>query len=178
MARDRPNPVSNPAGTFIEGGEPVGCAVLGVPHGALSEGIQGMLATHFESVVVVADERSLVACLDGLHPDLLVLDLALPPGTALGLTARLRKAHPGLRILLLVTGDERRLAIAAEEAGADGCLLKVELGNELLRAVDVVLGGGRAFWSAGGPDKPKGTRDGRSSVELEERHEVSRWSRE
>lgn len=138
----------------------MGCAVLGVPHGGLSEGIQGMLATHFESVVAVADERSLVACLDGLHPDLLVLDLALPPGTALGLTARLRKVHPGLRILLLVTGDDRRFATAAEEAGADGCLLKVELGNELMRAVDVVLAGGTAFWSAGGPDGPQGSRIG------------------
>jgi DNA-binding NarL/FixJ family response regulator len=133
----------------------VGCAVLGVPHGGLSEGIQGLLATHFESVVLVADDRSLLACLDALAPDLLVLDLALLPGKALALTARMRKAHPGLRILLLVAGDDARLASAAEDAGADGCLLKADLGSELLRAVDVVLAGGTAFWSSEGPDGPK-----------------------
>lgn len=132
----------------------MGCAVLGVPHGGLSEGIQGLLATHFESVVLVADDRSLLACLDALDPDLLVLDIALLPGTALRLTTRLRKAHPLLRILLLVSGDEARLASAAEDAGADGCLLKANLGSELLRAVELVLAGGTAFWSAQGPDGP------------------------
>lgn len=133
----------------------MGCAVLGVPHGGLSEGIQGLLATHFESVVLVADEPSLLACLDALGPELLVLDLALRPGATLALTTRVRRAHPGLRILLLVSGDEARLAGAAEEAGADGCLLKADLGSELLRAVEVVLGGGTAFWSNVGPDGPK-----------------------
>ena len=133
----------------------MGCAVLGVPHGGLSEGIQGLLATHFESVVLVADDRSLLACVDALDPDLLVLDLALLPGATLGLTTRVRKAHPGLRILLLVSGDDARLASAAADAGADGCLLKADLGSELLRAVEVVLAGGTAFWSNVGPDGPR-----------------------
>lgn len=144
------------------------CAVLGVPHSGLSEGLRGLLGTVFEVVLIVADEPSLLASLVALRPDLLVLDLDLVPGGGLDLTARVRSSHSSLRILLLVDDADRGLASAAEDAGADGCLRKDALGADLLPAVEAVLGGGTAFWSAdssreepvGGPLSPAGGRNG------------------
>ena len=134
------------------------CAVLGVPHSGLSEGLRGLLATRFDGVLLVADEPSLLACLDAVRPVLLVLDLDLVPGKGLALTARVRTSHRGLRILLLVADDDPGVATAAEDAGADGCLLKETLGADLLAAVDAVLAGGTAFWSVAGsafPERPE-----------------------
>ena len=130
-------------------GESARCAVLAVPHGGLSEGIRGLLSTLFESVVLVADEASLLACLAALRPELLVLDVALVPGGAFELVQRLRGRFQELRILLLVADDEPALERLATASGADGCLLKRSLGSDLLEAVDVVQSGRTAFWSSG-----------------------------
>lgn len=128
--------------------------MLAVPHGGLSEGIRGLLATRFDSVVLVADEGSLLACLAALRPEIVVLDLALAPGVGGGmdLAARMRSTHPGPRILLLVVDDDAEFTRAAIAAGVDGCLLKESLGQDLLPAVAEVLGGGTAFWSSEVPD--------------------------
>ena len=142
---------SEPGKSMVDGAEGRS-AVLAVAHGGLSEGIRGLLSTLFESVVLVADERSLTACLDGLRPDLLVLDLAFVPRDGIDLATRLKWSHPGLRILLLVADEDPAIATAAAGAGVDGCLLKHALGRDLLAAAEEVLAGGKAFWSGNGRD--------------------------
>lgn len=152
MATGRPDIVASEAQANRESPGISGCAVLGVPHGGLGEGIRSLLGTFFESVVLVADERSLLACLQGLRPELLVLDVALAPGRAFELTARLRAANAGLRLLLLVGDESPAMARAARDAGADGCLGRASLAADLVRAVEAVTGGGTAFWCGGGRD--------------------------
>jgi len=159
MAGVRPDTVATAAKVTNEGAETAGCAVLAVPHSGLGEGLRSLLGTLFDSVVLVADERSLVACLGGLRPALLLLDVALSPGRAFTLTARARNADRTLRILLLVGDESPALREAARDAGADGCLLKGALGTDLIRAVETVLAGGSAFWSAGVPDGPQEPMD-------------------
>ena len=142
------------AGSGIES-----CAVLGVSHSGLSEGIRGLLSTVFDSVLLVGDARSLLAGVDAARPELVVLDLALAPGRGLELVSRLRAGHRELRILALVCDDDPELARAIENAGADGCLLSSALGDELLRAVEVLRASGRAFWSSAATGHP-GRRSG------------------
>ncbi len=155
----------------VEKGERGGCAVLAMAHGGLGEGIRGLLATQFDSVVLVADERSLIACLEALRPDLLVLDIALVATGGMQFAARLKGSHRELRILLLVADDDPAMATAAAASGVEGCLLMGALGRDLLPAVDEVLGGGKALWSKNetstrapkarrrtDPDVPNGTR--------------------
>src|SRR5512135_1612092 len=102
---------SDPGECRVNGGA-AKCAVLALAHGGLSDGIRGLLSTCFESVVLVADSRSLTACLEALHPDLLVLDFDFVPGKGIELTTRLRRSQPGLRILLLVADDDLAIATA------------------------------------------------------------------
>ena len=54
------------------------CVLLADSHHGLSEGLRTMLATTFETVVMVADQGSLFETARRLHSDLAVVDLALP----------------------------------------------------------------------------------------------------
>lgn len=144
--------MSNQAAVSSQGGASAHRVVLAVPHAGLSEGIQGLLATRFDAVVLVSDETSLAECLGALHPELLVLDLALARRAGMALAERLHTAHPEVRILLLVEDEDAGFTRAAKAAGADGCLLKRALGHELLSAADQVLVGGKAFWSSRQPE--------------------------
>ena len=127
-------------------GEPMGeihtaakCAVLAIAHGGLSEGIRNLLGSAFNSVVTVADEGALIACVESLHPEVVVFDLALAPGTRTGIFTRLRALRPGLRLIALGADDDPGRARAAKIDGADRYLLKRTLGTELPQAVDELL---------------------------------------
>ena len=125
------------------------CAVLAIAHGGLSEGIRNLLGSAFNSVVTVADEGALFACVESLHPEVVVFDLALARGTRVGLFGQLRALRPGLRLIALGADDDPSRARAAKVDGADRYLLKRSLGTELPQAIDELLA------EAGGYDSEK-----------------------
>ena len=53
------------------------CVLLADRHHALAEGVRDLLATSFDSVVMVADEGSLFAAAARLEPALVVVDVSL-----------------------------------------------------------------------------------------------------
>ena len=118
------------------------CVLVAIRHSGLNEGIRGLLATVFDSVVMVADEPSLCGCAESMRPDLAVVDFAVGRGGSGGadLIARLRARLPETRVLVIGDNDPA-LARAALHAGADGYLRISALGAELLPAVDRLLGG-------------------------------------
>jgi DNA-binding NarL/FixJ family response regulator len=116
-------------------------AVVAVMHGGLSEGIRGLLSTEFASVVMVADESALNACMESLHPRLVVLDLTLVPGGGLGTVARLKQLHPETRLILLGGEADAGLERAARRAGADRYISHRALGTQLMAAVDELMTG-------------------------------------
>lgn len=115
------------------------CAVLAAPPGGLTEGIRGLLATAFRTVVMVADEIALNSCVVSLHPAMVVLDLAMAPGSGLAILTSLRNQRPGLQLIALAGDDDPGLRRAVLAAGAERFLLKRSLGTELLPAVDELL---------------------------------------
>jgi DNA-binding NarL/FixJ family response regulator len=123
--------------------------LLATSHHGLAEGIRSLLETAFDSVVMVADERSLCAAAQRLHPQLAVVDLALAHGDLCGLVRRLRLDSAGLRVILLSAHAEPAIVEAATEAGVEGLVNKRDIAADLLPAVEDVLRGDRHF--------PKGT---------------------
>jgi two-component system response regulator FimZ (fimbrial Z protein) len=119
--------------------------LLAAPHHGLAEGIRSLLSTKFDTVVMVADERSLCKSVEGIRPRLAVVDLSLAQGDVSGLLRRLRECLPGLKVILLSAYDEPIIARAAKEAGAEGLVSKQKIANDLLDAVDGVLQGKRHF---------------------------------
>ena len=63
------------------------CVLLADRHHGLTEGVRGLLATAFGSVVMVADEASLIEGAGRLQPDMAIVDLSLAPGQPTELVA-------------------------------------------------------------------------------------------
>ena len=78
-----------------------------------------------------------------LKPDLAVVDLGLVEGSGLSLIKRARRRCPQLKILVFSMYDQPHFVERAFEAGANGYVTKAQGTEELLKAVHVVMGGGR-----------------------------------
>lgn len=93
-----------------------------------------------QALAVVAESR----------PDVVLLDVRLPPTNGVEVARRVADASPGTRILMLSALDDADYVQAALAAGAVGYLLKTAPGDELLAAIrsacdgEVVLGPGLA----------------------------------
>ena len=74
-------------------------------------------------------------------PDLLLLDLMLEDGEALGLIGVLKLQSPALAILVLSQNDETLYAQRVLEAGAQGYLMKEAAAQNLYHAIKIVLSG-------------------------------------
>ena len=121
--------------------EPDSCVLLADRHHGLTEGVRGLLETVFATVVMVADEPSLLEGALRIQPDLAVVDLSLSPACGLGWLRELRKRCPGLKIVVLSVHDESSVRGAALDAGADAFVLKRAIATDLLSAVDEVRDG-------------------------------------
>jgi len=118
------------------------CALLADPHHGLAEGVRGLLETAFGTVVMVADEASLLEGAGRLRPDVAVVDLSLARDSGLGWLQALRQRCPDLKVIVLSVHDELSVRRAAIEAGADAFVLKRAIATDLLAAVELVREGG------------------------------------
>ena len=113
-----------------------GCVLLADRHHGLTEGVRGMLETAFGTVVMVADEASLLEGAGRLQPDVAVVDLSLTEGGSLGWLKALRLRCPDVKVIVLSVHDEPNVRRATLEAGADAFVLKRAIVTDLLPAVD------------------------------------------
>jgi DNA-binding NarL/FixJ family response regulator len=117
------------------------CVLLADRHHGLRDSVRGLLETEFKTVIMVADEASLLEGAGGLRPAVVVVDLSLSAGDMLGLLKRVSERSPGSKILILTVYDEPTVNTAALAAGADAVVLKRRLATDLMPAVDAVLAG-------------------------------------
>lgn len=116
------------------------CVLLADRHHALAEGVRGLLETAFGSVVMVAEETSLLEGAVRLQPDVAVVDLSLSQGRSLDWLRALKERCPDLKVIVLSVHDEPAVRRAALEVGADEFVLKRAIVTDLLPAVDRVRG--------------------------------------
>ena len=120
--------------------KPLSCVLLADRHHGLSEGVRGLLETEFGSVVMVADEASLVDAAGRLKPDVAVVDLSLARERGLAWLRAVRDRCPTLKIIVLSVHDEQSVRAAAIDAGADAFVIKRAIATDLLAAVESVRG--------------------------------------
>jgi two-component system secretion response regulator SsrB len=116
------------------------CVLLADRHHGLTEGVRGLLETAFATVVMVADEASLIDAAGRLTPEIAVVDLSLARDNGLGWLSILRQRCPDLGLIVLSVHDESCIRQAAMEAGADAFVLKRAIATDLLAAVEIVRG--------------------------------------
>jgi DNA-binding NarL/FixJ family response regulator len=122
-------------------GKPLSCVLLADRHHGLTEGLRGLLETAFGTVVMVADDTSLIEGAGRLQPDVAVVDLSLSRDGGLGWLRAVRQSCPGLKVIVLSVHDEQTVRRAAMAAGADAFVLKRAIATDLLPAVDFVRDG-------------------------------------
>ena len=123
----------------------ISCALLAEPYHSLAEGTRLLLATLFDSVLILSDEVSLVEIAERVRPRIVILDLVLAKRNLAILIARLRESFPGVRVLVVSVHEERSAVRSVRDAGADGFLVKGRIGSDLIAAVETVLRGDRYF---------------------------------
>lgn len=116
------------------------CVLLAERHQGIADRVRGLLATVFQSTVMVADQASLLDSAARLRPDVAVVDLSLAQDGGLGWLRALRQSCDGLKVIILSVHDEPCIHRAAIEAGADAFVLKRNIATDLLPAIDLVLG--------------------------------------
>jgi len=118
------------------------CVLLADRHHGLTEGVRGLLETTFGTVVMVADEESLLEGAERIRPDVAIVDISLARDSGLGWLRALRQRCPEVKVIVLSVHDEQSVRRAAMEAGADSFVLKRAIATDLLDAVEYVRGGG------------------------------------
>ena len=76
-----------------------------------------------------------------LHPDLVMLDLAMPGVSGTSLIQALRQKYPRLRLLVLSMYKDQDHVLSALRAGASGYVLKENHAEEIVRAIRQVAAG-------------------------------------
>jgi DNA-binding NarL/FixJ family response regulator len=118
-----------------------GKVILADNHQNMLAGERVLLESMFETVFMVADEASLIEAAEKLKPDLIVADLSLPVAHEINIARRLKKAFPGIKLIILSVHDEGAAVGECLVAGASGFVLKRTAVNDLVHAIETVMKG-------------------------------------
>jgi len=112
-------------------------------HALLRDGTRQILEAHPDLQVVgeAASGEVALALVNQLHPEVVLMDIALPEMNGIEVTRTLTRDHPDVRVLMVSAYDEDEYIRSALEAGAAGYLSKTAPGDELVQAVRAVAGG-------------------------------------
>jgi len=113
-------------------------------HPIVRGGIVALLAGEADIDVVgeATDGLSAVSLAASLNPDIVLMDLRMPPGIdGDEATARILAASPAIRVIVLTTYETDSSILTAIEAGASGYLLKAAPQEEILAGIRSVARG-------------------------------------
>jgi DNA-binding NarL/FixJ family response regulator len=112
-------------------------------HAVVREGLKALLEEQpdFRVIAEFADGPALLAQLNRLQADVLVLDLRLPGPDAATTIVEVKRRAPALAILVFTSFAEDQEVLAVIDAGAEGYLLKDALGMDLMRALRALATG-------------------------------------
>ena len=112
-------------------------------HETLREGVKALLAEEHDIAVVgeAANGEQALELTRRRHPDVVLLDVAMPVMDGMEAASRLRQQFPALRILGLSTFGHEEMGQRMLDAGADRYFCKSDPGTELIAAIrDAVRG--------------------------------------
>jgi DNA-binding NarL/FixJ family response regulator len=121
--------------------------VVADDHDVVRAGVKTILQARPDWAICgeAADGQEAVDQVQKLHPDVVILDVSMPRLNGLEAAEKITQLQTDTRILIFTMHDSKSIARAAEKAGAQGLVIKSYAARDLIRALDVVLGGGSFF---------------------------------
>jgi DNA-binding NarL/FixJ family response regulator len=107
------------------------------------EGLITLLQTmpDIEVVGAASDGSEVIALVEELSPDVVLMDLRMPRVDGVEATRRIRADHPDIRVVVLTTYADDESIIAALRAGAIGYLTKDAGRDHIRRALEAAAAG-------------------------------------
>lgn len=117
--------------------------LLADDHTIVRQGLKLILAAHADLEVVgeAANGNEAVELARKLHPDIVLIDVAMPELNGIDATKKMVQADPRLKVLVLSMHKEGVYVREILRAGARGYILKDAIDTELLNAVRSVARG-------------------------------------
>ena len=122
--------------------------LLAEDHMIVREGFRNMLELEddFEIVGEAQDGRAAVALAKKFHPDVVLMDIAMPLLNGLEATRQVMKAVPSTKVIMLSAHSDDAYVKNATDSGARGFLLKQISAHDVCRAIREVQSG-KTFFS-------------------------------
>jgi DNA-binding NarL/FixJ family response regulator len=115
--------------------------LLADDHVLLLDALAKLLADEWDVVGRISDGRDVAAAAERLRPELIVLDIAMPPVSGLDVGRQIKQVLPQTKLVFMTMNDDPELAAEAFRAGASGYVLKRSAATELSTAIREVMKG-------------------------------------
>jgi len=112
-------------------------------HAVVRSGLRALLRADPDLEVVgeAGNGTETLRLADTLHPDLVLLDITMPPEDGIKTALRLKEKHPELFVLFLTMHEDESLLHEALRAGASGYVIKRAEEAEIIQAIRVASHG-------------------------------------
>ena len=119
--------------------------VLADDHVLVRQGIKKILQedSSMQVVAEVGDGMELLAILETVTPDLVILDISMPRLRGLAAAAKVRELYPKIQVLILSMHRSKEYLEQALAIGVNGYLLKEDADVALFSAIETVRRGER-----------------------------------
>jgi len=108
-------------------------------HRLVAAGLERLVAPECDVVGTAFDSTTVLEEARRLHPDIVVLDLSMPPLTGMDVIHAIKEIDPSIRIVVVTMWQDPELAAEAFRAGASAYVLKNCAASELLDAIHCAL---------------------------------------
>jgi DNA-binding NarL/FixJ family response regulator len=113
--------------------------LLADDHLIVRQGLRALLERDgLEVIGEAADGHEAVRLAGDLHPDVAILDFAMPLLNGLDAAKEVRRLSPATRMILLTVHTEDQYVLEALQAGVSGYVVKTQAAADLVRAIHEV----------------------------------------
>jgi DNA-binding NarL/FixJ family response regulator len=118
--------------------------ILADDHPIVRQGIKDLLSKnpYLQVIGEAANGQELLELLNKTRPDLIVLDIQMPRLGGLEAAYAIKKRYPRVKVLILTMHKEDPYLTAARGIGIEGFVLKDDIDQVLLSAIETLRQGG------------------------------------
>jgi DNA-binding NarL/FixJ family response regulator len=117
--------------------------IIADDHSLVREGIAAYLKC-YDNIEVIAEASDGLEAIEKtrqFHPDIVIMDVAMPRLGGLEATVEIRKNDPSVKILVMTQYDDKEYILRFLKAGVSGYLLKKAVGSDLISAITAIMAG-------------------------------------